>query len=125
MELILGGAYQGKCAWAAEKFSLRPEEIRDLSQGLPQTMGRCYCHLEALTRRAAEDGVPAQTLLSRLEPYLTEDSVWIAREVGAGVVPMDAVTRQWRELHGQVTQALARRACHVTRIYCGLPEALK
>ena len=49
----------------------------------------------------------------------------ISREIGSGVVPMTPEERNWRELHGQVLQALANRADRVFRIFCGLPEVLK
>ena len=49
----------------------------------------------------------------------------ITREVNGGIVPMDGQERAWRERHGVLVQRLAREACHVTRVLCGLTEVLK
>ena len=56
---------------------------------------------------------------------LTWDAFVISREIGSGVVPLDAAERRWREVHGAVLQGLAARAEHVSRIFCGLEERLK
>lgn len=125
MELILGGAYQGKLTWAAEKYALSREDAWDLTQGLPEGAVRCVYHLEALTWAEAQRSGSSESLLEKLLPRLPSDAVVIAREVGSGVVPMDPTERLWRELHGGAVKALALKSAHVTRIFCGLPEVLK
>lgn len=117
MDLVIGGAFQGKLSWAAQEYQLRPEEMCDLACTEVQAGKRCYFHLEALTRRGAD---AAQYL-----PLLCAADVVISREVGSGVVPMDAGERDWREKHGVLLQELARRAVHVRRVFCGLTEELK
>lgn len=114
MYLIIGGAYQGKLTWAVERFGLTPDMLCDLALGF-QPGKHCYYHLEAFTRTeeaAAPDLFP-------------EDAVIISREVGSGVVPMDAAERAWRERHGALLQRLAQRSETVTRMFCGLPQQLK
>ena len=114
MKLIIGGAYQGKLTWAVEQFGLAPDTLCDLAQGF-QPGKRCYYHLEALTRTGgavSPDRFP-------------EDAIVISREVGSGVVPMDAAERAWRERHGALLQQLSRRSETVIRIFCGLPQQLK
>lgn len=125
MELILGGAYQGKLTWAAEKYALSPEDTWDLAQGLPEKEMRCVYHLEALTWAEAQQGGSSESVLKKLLPRLSADGIVIAREVGSGVVPMDPVERLWRELHGGAVKALAAKSDRVMRIFCGLPEVLK
>lgn len=124
MELIIGGAYQGKLSYAVEKYDIGEAELFDLSDGLPERSFRCFFHLESLTRAAAERGLSAQELADTLLPLFGE-SVVISREVGCGIVPTDASERLFRELHGSVLRILAREASSVTRIFCGLPERLK
>ena len=117
MELVIGGAFQGKLTWALAHYGLTMEDVCDLAAGDPVPGKRCYWHLEALTRRGGD--------MERYLPLL-ENAVVITREVGGGIVPMDGAEREWREVHGTfVQQQLARRAHHVTRILCGLPEVLK
>lgn len=116
MELVIGGAYQGKLTWAMAAYGIAPEEVCDLAHGDPQEGFRCYTHLEALTLR---DDAPERWL-----PLLS-GGVVVCREIGCGVVPTEPEQRQWRERHGAFLQRLARDACHVTRVFCGLAEALK
>ena len=122
MILILGGAWQGKLTWAASHGMVGP--VFDLRDGWPEAPVRCCRHLEALTRAASDRGETAQQVLDRLLP-LTQEAFVISREIGSGVVPLDAAARRWREVHGAVLQGLAARAEHVSRIFCGLEERLK
>ncbi len=117
MELIIGGAYQGKLTYAVKKYGLSEEELFDLAEGLPEREYRCYYHLEALSLR----GLAPEEILA----LIPENAVVISREIGAGLVPMDPFLRLRREAHGAVLRALAERACSVTRIFCGLAEKLK
>ena len=114
MKLIIGGAYQGKLTWAVERFGFAPDALCDLARGF-QPGKRCYYHLEALTR--TEDSFSPERFPA--------DAVVISREVGSGVVPMDASERAWRERHGALLQQLAQRSETVIRIFCGLPQQLK
>ena len=70
MDLIIGGAYQGKCTFAAEKYGLAAEDICDLAVS-PPSSARCYVHLEALTRQ--EDPETALSLLLAAEAVISRD----------------------------------------------------
>ena len=116
MELVIGGAFQGKLTWALAHYGLTMVDICDLAREDPVPDKKIYWHLEALTRRRGD-----------IAPYLPlfEHAVVITRQVGGGIVPMDGQERAWRERHGTLTQQLARQATHVTHILCGLTEELK
>lgn len=122
MDLVIGGAYQGKLTWAVAQYEWKQEDLLDLAKEKPR-VARCWYHLEEETWQEVQAGGSAVALLERLEPVLPE--VVISREIGSGVVPMNPKERAWRELHGQVLRLLAERASRVTRIFCGLPEVLK
>lgn len=115
MELIIGGAFQGKLEYAVKRYGLTDEDVCDLALGVPVPGKRCYRHLEALSRR--EDVTPYLPLF--------RDAVVITREVNGGIVPMDGQERAWRERYGLQLQQLAKKATHVTRVFCGLAEELK
>lgn len=112
MVLIIGGAWQGKLSWAVDNYDLAASDLCDLAEGFVPDR-RCYYHLEVLTRRNEE------------WPAFPTDAIIISREVGCGVVPMEAAARAWRERHGAALQTLATNADHVVRIFCGLSEVLK
>lgn len=116
MELVIGGAFQGKLAYALEAYGLTESDVCDLAVCDPAPGYRCYRHLEALSRREPD-----------AERYLPlfENAVVIARQVNGGIVPMDGEERAWRERHGTLMQDMARGADRVTRIFCGLAEVLK
>ena len=124
MELIIGGAYQGKLTWAVREKGLSDKALFNLEKGFPSRAFPCFFHLEALTHAACSEGMNAYAILERLAPYI-EGSVVISREIGSGIVPMDAFERLWREEHGRLLAMLASRANRVTRIFCGLAEVLK
>ena len=88
MDLIIGGSISGKADTGGT--GVRPDagDICDLAAGEPVLGARCYIHLEELTRRQEDT--------ESLSPLLTAAEVVIAREIGSGVVPMDAGERAWR-----------------------------
>ena len=103
MILIIGGAFQGKLAYALKAYNLTENDVCDLAISDPVPGCKCYRHLEALF----------------------EDAVVIARQVNGGIVPMDGAERAWRERYGIILQQLAKKAEHVTRVFCGIAEELK
>ncbi|MGE4214419.1 MAG: bifunctional adenosylcobinamide kinase/adenosylcobinamide-phosphate guanylyltransferase [Anaerotignaceae bacterium] len=119
MELIIGGAYQGKFRYACEKFNLKEEEILFcLDQNAEGKRAICGFHL--LVR---------QWLINGLEPLEETKSISaeiiISDEIGNGIVPMDAFERQWREECGRCCIILAKKADTVTRIFCSIPTKIK
>ena len=119
MELIIGGAYQGKRAWAVEHFGLDEAEICTCTaDSLPDRSCRCIDRIEEYVRFCVRQGEAP-------DPDFREDAVLICREIFSGVVPLDPETRLWREETGRFLAQLSRRADHVTRLFCGLPQTLK
>ena len=116
MMLIVGGAGQGKLAFALRYSGLAPSQVsRDPRAGKPIVAGL------AGWMRGEEDPLPVLEALLRERP----DVILLCDEVGCGVVPMDPADRAWRERVGRVCCALAERADTVVRLFCGLPTVLK
>ena len=118
MDLIIGGAYQGKLAYAMEHFHLTQEDLAHYDGGF-DTSRRCICYLEEAVYAAVAAGEPF------VLPNLRPDAVVLCTDVSCGVVPMDKTQRLWREEVGRAVCALARQADSVTRVFCGLPLKLK
>lgn len=125
MILIMGGAYQGKLTWARQTLGLAQEECFDCAAGaLPERRYGCLYHMEQVSLRLAEAGEAPEEFVDR-NAGLLENAAVICRDIGAGVVPMDAGERAWREWNGRLLRALADRADRVVRLFCGLPQTMK
>lgn len=142
MILIFGGAYQGKLDYAKEHFEI--EEVRDCRQaagtgtgGQPaseQPQGRlCHepdlsadaiCGIEAFARECAEKDIEAADWF-RERRELWQDKVLIMRDVSQGIVPMDPLTRKYREMNGRLMLYLAGEAEQVIRVFCGIGKRIK
>lgn len=125
MELIIGGAYQGKTAYAKETFGLKEEQVRSCPEdALPDWSAPCLRHLENFALFCVRQGKQPEREIA-LYRDLWKDSVLLCDDISCGVVPMEAETRAWREGTGRMLAALSREANTVTRLFCGLPQRLK
>ena len=125
MELIIGGAYQGKRAYATKKYKLTDEQIYTCSQDKDIAFGsRCIDRLEEFALYCVRNDIDA-TAVFRSHKAEWEHSVLICRDIFCGVVPMGAELRAWRDMTGRLCRYLAFEAQSVTRIYCGLEQKLK
>ena len=124
MIMIIGGAYQGKLAfakkiytdvtWADGKVCLK-EEI--------YSGGGIYEFLLFIERKIKE-GEPIDDLaeeLIRKNPEL----ILITDEIGYGIVPVDRMEREYRELTGRVCTRLAAYSEKVYRVMCGIGQVIK
>lgn len=68
----------------------------------------------------AETAALADTLAVMAVPVLL-----VSNEVGLGIVPDNALARQFRDHHGRLNQAMAAAADHVIFTAAGLPLVLK
>ena len=122
MVLIIGGAYQGKTAYAQTKYALRDAEIFTCEGEALDLTARCLRHLERFALACVRAGKEPADVLAGLA---LSGKVLICEDISCGVVPMDAAERAWRERHGALLQQLSRRSETVIRIFCGLPQQLK
>ena len=92
---------------------------------------RCWYDIDHRRRGPGEAGLCAEQ--DEHWPDLDEESllaanpdvILICREVGCGVVPVEAGERERREKVGRLCCRLAARAARVERIFCGMPMLLK
>lgn len=101
--LIVGGAAQGKTAFAKQAFP-----------NLPMVL-----HLERCVRDCMEQGKPLPTAAN------FHGKAVLCDEIGMGIVPLDKGERDWREAVGRLCCELAAQADAVYRVSCGIPIPLK
>lgn len=111
MVLVVGGACQGKGAYARERF---PEGYRILRE-----------YHEEVRRQLKEGKDPIEEAERLLAEQGAERLIIICDEVGYGLVPVDAFERRWREQVGRTCCFLASRAEQVIRVVCGIGVNMK
>lgn len=124
MELIIGGAYQGKLEYAkTQKPDLVWLDGASCSLAeLERAAG--VDHFELFIKKCLKEGREVSDLAAHLiekNPNL----VLICDEVGYGVVPIDAFDRQYREAVGRVCTCLADFSKKVHRVVCGVGMVIK
>lgn len=126
MNLVIGGAFQGKKAYAAETFSIAREEICDGAVCGREELfaAKMVVHFHEYVRRNLEDTVFLQELPARLKEENPE-VVLVINELGYGVVPVDAFDRAYRESVGRLCCVLAKEAEQVHRVTLGIGTVIK
>ena len=122
MVLIIGGAYQGKTAYAKKTYGIQDTDIFTCLGEALDPSARCLRHLERFALACVRAGKEPADVLAGLD---LSEKILICEDISCGVVPMDAEMREWREAVGRMNAALAAQADTVTRIFCGLPLELK
>ena len=124
MIFIIGGAYQGKRAFARETFSLTEDDIFTCTDRGINFGCRCVDRLEEYVFACVQDGIDPLAVFEA-DPAAWADSILICRDISCGVVPLSAQERAWRNETGRLCQYLAARADRVSRLFCGLEQRLK
>lgn len=109
MILLIGGAYQGKYAYAQEHYAKDHVIYDRYHETVRQQLQKGDDPLEKAKRLLAKD----------------EKQVIISDEVGYGLVPVDSFEREYRETVGRVNCVFAKEAEQVIRIVCGMPVQIK
>ena len=124
MDLIIGGAFQGKSDYAKKQH---PEicwrEGRDLGADEIFTVSGVL-NLHEFIRKEMQAGQDLEGFgekLIRRNPNLILTSC----EIGYGVVPVDAFDRAYREKTGRICTVLASYSRKVTRVICGIGTVIK
>lgn len=126
MELIIGGAFQGKREAAQRMFGIAPEELADGRVCSQEELYACkgVHHFHEYIRRVLEQQGNAEGLADELQEK-NPGIVVISDEIGYGIVPLDASERLWREQTGRVCCRLAAASSHVVRVVAGIGTVLK
>ena len=125
MDLIIGGAYQGKLDHAKKKYALTEEQIYTCSEEGPIAFGaRCIYDIQEYTLWCVHNEEDAAAVF-RAHRDEWKDAVLICEDIFCGVVPIEPEARAWREKAGRVMAAIAANSNTVTRLFCGIPKRLK
>lgn len=124
MEMIIGGAYQGKTEYA-RKMYLQLSWISGELAGEKELMSaQGVTDFQQYIRRELKEGKDVSDLAERIIRD-NPDIILVSQEVGYGVVPVDAFDRKYREAVGRVCTKLAAYSHKVTRVVCGIGTVIK
>ena len=124
MELIIGGAFQGKTDYAKkghpslnwkEAGSMCEEELLS-AEGILNFQE----YIKKEIREGRNPGNVGELLLKK-----NYGAVVVSEEVGYGLVPVDAFEREYREAVGRICTKLASGSHKVTRVICGIGTVIK
>lgn len=124
MELIIGGAYQGKTQYAKEKYNLTEADIHICDSTEIDFSKKCVADLEKFTLVCVKNNMDSVEYFKQ-HSEKWKNSIIICQDIFCGVVPMGAENRKWRQETGRLCQYLSKEAESITRIFCGVEQKLK
>lgn len=124
MIMIIGGAFQGKNAYAKKEYAKLSWTDGELLEREDLACVEGINGLHAFIRKEMKAGNDVTELAEELIEK-NPDVVIISEEVGYGVVPMDAFDREYREKVGRICTKLAAYSEKVVRVVCGMGMVIK
>lgn len=131
MDLIIGGAFQGKKDYAITNYNLKEKDIfHGETDCLPEGENKDWSHIKAISEFHL---LILRWMKSELSVEKMVETIWqenpniiiITNEIGNGIVPIDCMERRWREKTGRICCDLAKKANQVIRVYCGIGMKIK
>ena len=125
MILIFGGAYQGKLAYAQNRFCLTGSDVYMCGENIviPEKKKLVYeidKWILALVKAEMDTEEMTRRFIER-----NSDAIVICNDVSCGIVPAEAVLRKWRESVGRSLAQLSQYSNEVVRLFCGIPTRIK
>lgn len=126
VKLITGGAFQGKRAFARERYGFKGDEITDCECLSPDDFSslKCVYHYHLFLRRQMKEQADVLQITKDIAAA-NPDLIILLDEIGCGIIPMERFERQWREAVGRVGCYLAAHAESVERVVCGCGVRIK
>lgn len=151
MKLVIGGAYQGKLAYAKMQYQFADGWIDGSDcpmEAILNCRGIDHFH-EYVKRMIGQTNEPtdsSNTMQNSMFRFRTDhleemeqqaetfvkwlytqnpELVIVSTELGCGVVPIERKDRLWREAVGRICTSIAAQADEVVRVACGIGINLK
>ncbi len=125
MILIIGGACQGKTAYAKGHFGEGYRFVNHYHQTVREQMLAGLDPMEKARELVESENGTEDGKVRPDGEKNPEGLVIISDEIGYGLVPLDAFEREYREMDGRVHCYLASRAEQVIRVVCGIGVRIK
>ncbi|MBR1592078.1 MAG: bifunctional adenosylcobinamide kinase/adenosylcobinamide-phosphate guanylyltransferase [Ruminococcus sp.] len=124
INMIIGGAYQGKRAFAREYFG-----INNMLDGricdYDEIFGaECVFNFHMLIKRLVDENIDCVEFTQKIIDE-NSDIVIITDEIGCGIIPLEKSERIWRENAGKCGCMIAASSEKVIRVFCGILTVIK
>ena len=123
MRLIFGGQFQGKYAFAQEKFPCNYLNGKNCNFDDIFTCEGIY-NFENFVKNAVKNNLDLSNFIARLTNE-NPNIIIVSSEVGGGVVPLDPFERVYRENVGRLCTQIAQFSSEVYRVTCGIATCIK
>ena len=125
MILIFGGVYQGKLAYAQNRFNLTESDIYVCGENIimPENKRLVY-EIDKWFLALVKAGMDTEEMTRRFIER-NSNAIVICNDVSCGIVPTEAVLRKWREAVGRSLAQLSQHSNEVVRLFCGIPTRIK
>lgn len=117
--LVTGGSFQGKTKYARESYT-DFVVFDDFEMMLQKYIDEYRADCDS------QDDVE-QYICHKIDELIAcnKSCVFILKECGCGIVPMDKEERAFREICGRCGCYIAKRADEVVRLIMGIPQRIK
>ena len=125
MVFIFGGRNQGKLRYAKQLFGEQLTVCDLKSCSLQEALSAdILINIQEIIKKLLILKVnPSAYFKENIQAF--EGKIIIGDEIGCGIVPIDALEREWRDETGWVYQFLASRAKRVDRVWSGIGQIIK
>ena len=126
MILIFGGAYQGKLAYALDRFNLTEDDVYHCNNddaNTPENRKLIY-EIDKWILALVGKNIDIEKAMRQFIDA-NRDNIVICNDISCGVVPVDPVLRKWREAVGRSLAVLSRTSDEVIRLFCSIPTRVK
>ena len=135
MQVILGGAYNGKRQYVKEQLQhVAAQQVFLFEGSLPQ-LGMynkeqyvVIAGFEKLVKsllHLSEDEIADELYIKIVQLSTETNVICICTDMSRGVVPIEKEQRQLRDTCGRLYQKLCGKSDQVVRIWYGIPQLLK
>ena len=125
MILITGGTSSGKATFARNLAAQHGWSEDDVAFNVEELLWGQVEGTDQIAPASDDADRKALSATPELIEQLAAKAIVTCSEVGAGIVPLDAQERTWREAVGRMSCELASQADAVVRMVCGIPVVLK
>jgi len=126
MILIFGGAYQGKLAYALDRFEAVESDVyrcKNDDVKTPENRKIIY-EIDKWILALVKNNIDVEKAMRQFIAT-NQNAVVICNDISCGVVPLDPVFRKWREAVGRSLAVLSRASDEVIRLFCSIPARVK